>query len=114
MNSTVDLKALERIRQLNDRFRTTDIGGRVMLTRGFVALSASTKARALEAIKTFDAWDSGNDPHGEHDFVGVEVDGEKIFAKMDYYDAAMRCGSEDPTDPKKTTRVLTIMRADEY
>jgi Protein of unknown function (DUF3768) len=45
------------------------------------------------------------------DFGAVELDGETCFWKIDYYDQEMAGGSEDPDDPEKTTRVLTIMRA---
>jgi hypothetical protein len=39
--------------------------------------------------------------------------GETYFFKIDYYLQDMRGGSEDPADPGKTVRVLTIMRADD-
>ena len=39
---------------------------------------------------------------------------EKFFWKIDYYDRKTEFGSPDPADPALTTRVLTIMRADEY
>lgn len=55
-----------------------------------------------------------NDPHKEHDFGSFEIAGRKFFFKLDYYDSAMEFGSEDPADPSKTTRVLTIMLASEY
>jgi hypothetical protein len=55
-----------------------------------------------------------NDPHREHDFGNFEVAGWKFFWKIDYYDANVEFGSEDPADPKITTRVLTIMLATEY
>jgi hypothetical protein len=50
----------------------------------------------------------------EHDFGSLEIEGEVCFFKFDYYALAIDGGSEDPADPSVTTRVLTIMRADEY
>lgn len=103
-----------RIRELNDAFRTTFAGGRVMLTAGVNALDELDKAAVLEKVRTFAAFDNGNDPHREHDFVSIEHDGVRYFGKVDYYAPDMLHGSEDPTDPSQTVRVLTIMRADEY
>jgi hypothetical protein len=103
-----------RIRELNDAFRKSFCGGQVTITAGVHALPAAVKARVLDMVRTFDKFDTGNDPHAEHDFCSLEVDGESYFAKIDYYDLEVRYGSEDPSDSTKTTRVLTIMRADEY
>jgi hypothetical protein len=76
--------------------------------------SCAREARVLDMVRTFDKFDTDNDPHGEHDFCSFEIDGDSYFAKLDYYDLEVRFKSEDPSDPTKTTRVLTIMRADEY
>jgi hypothetical protein len=103
-----------RIRELNDAFRQTFIGGRVLVTPGVRALPLESNAALLERVRTFDRFDGDNDPHQEHDFGAIEIAGERYFWKIDYYDSIMVGGSEDPTDPGKTTRVLTIMRADEY
>lgn len=55
-----------------------------------------------------------NDPHGEHDFGSFDVDGERLFWKIDYYDPSLSGGSEDPADEAATRRVITIMLALEY
>jgi hypothetical protein len=102
------------IRALNDAFRWTFAGGKVMRTAGIAALPDAVRAAVFDGVRKFDAFTAENDPHGEHDFGSFEVDGRKIFWKIDYYDAAMEFGSEDPTDPSKTTRVLTVMLASEY
>lgn len=104
----------DAIRQLNDAFRRSFAGGKVMLTAGVNALPDDVKAQVLQAVRTFDAFDDGNDPYREHDFLSVNVDGHEIFAKVDYYDRDLRSGSEDPSDPEQTTRVMTIMLASEY
>ena len=41
-------------------------------------------------------------------------DAERIFWKIDYYDPSLDFGSEIPSDPAQTVRVLTIMLASEY
>jgi hypothetical protein len=107
------VSALE-IRELNDRFRTTMTGGRVMMTAGVNALPSDVKAIVIRRVATFSQFTADNDPHGEHDFGNFEVAGRKFFFKIDYFDAKMEFGSEDPADPSKTTRVLTIMLASEY
>ena len=104
----------EAIRDLNDGFRCTLEGGAVLLTAGVVALGEETQARIIEAVRTFDDFTPENDPHGEHDFGSLEVDGEQIFFKLDYYDLTRAMHSEDAADPSVTERVLTIMLASEY
>jgi len=103
-----------QVRALNDAFRCSLSGGKVMMTAGIAALPDAARATVLDEVRTFEAFSADNDPLGEHDFGSLEVDGRKIFWKIDYYDAAMEFGSEDPADPTKTTRVLTIMLASEY
>jgi len=104
----------EKIRELNDRFRTTMSGGRVMMTAGVDGLPSDVKAMVIRRVATFSDFTPNNDPHGEHDFGSFALSGRKLFWKIDYYDAAMDFGSDDPADPSKTTRVLTIMLAEEY
>jgi hypothetical protein len=53
------------------------------------------------------------------DFGSLDYEGQRIFWKIDYYDRASfgtgcDMGSDDPADPAKTLRVLTIMLASEY
>ena len=58
--------------------------------------------------------DIEHDPYNEHDFGSLETAGERVFWKIDYYDREVRFRSEDPADPTKTTRILTVMLASEY
>lgn len=104
----------ERIRELNDAFRTTFIGGRIFMTAGVCELPSDVQAKVLRMVATFDAFDEGNDPYGVHDFGSFEVAGQTFFWKIDYYDRKMTSGSEDPSNPEMTTRVLTVMFAEEY
>jgi hypothetical protein len=103
-----------RIRDLNDAFRQSFGGGKVMLTQGVNGLSDSDKTALLAKVRTFSDFNRDNDPRGEHDFGNFQLGGHRFFFKIDYYDASLEFGSEDPSDPSKTTRVLTVMFAQEY
>ncbi len=102
------------IRALNDSLRTTFVGGRILMTAGVQSLPEDVCSRVLTAVRDFKDFNEDNDPHGEHDFGALEIAGQRFFWKIDYYDRDQCHGSEDPSDPSQTTRVLTIMVAEEY
>lgn len=103
-----------KIRALNDAFRQTGRGGRIMLTQGIQAMGEKAVKEIITKIAAFDAFTGDNDPWNEHDFGKIIHDGQKVLYKIDYYDKAMEYGSPDPSDPKVTTRVMTVMTAEEY
>ncbi len=103
-----------KIAFLNDAFRKSFSGGKVMMTAGVDALPDMVKCAALHEVATFNGFNEDNDPHGEHDFGSFELCSRKFFWKIDYFDERCECGSENPSDPTKTTRVLTLMLASEY
>jgi hypothetical protein len=103
-----------RIRALNDAFRTSLSGGRVVVTRAVAALGAEAQREILAALRRHDEFDADNDPYGEHDFGRITVRGHEILFKIDYYDQDLVWHSPDPSDPAVTHRVLTVMLAEDY
>ncbi|MCJ2017111.1 DUF3768 domain-containing protein [Methylobacterium sp. E-065] len=102
------------IATLNDAFRRSLSGGRIVLSAGVAALPSVARAALVAAVRGSDCFDADDDPHGEHDFGAVTVAGYRCFWKIDTHDLSLRCASPDPTDPAATVRVLTIMLAEEY
>lgn len=115
METITDPEELSRrIRIHNDRLRRSGIGGETYLTRGIASLDGARQAQVLDAVRQFDDWSEDNDPWRQHDCAVFEVDGLRVMFKIDYYDHAKEYGSPDPADPDVTTRVMTVMLADEY
>lgn len=104
-----------RIALLNDLCRTAmGMRGRLVQTEGINALPQRDQFAIREKVETFNDFTPENDPYGERDFGAFEHNGEPMYWKIDYYDKTLTKGSEDPTRPEETTRVLTIMFACEY
>ena len=102
------------IRRLNDRLRIEHLGGTILFTAGVNALDMDVKEAAVRAIAAFSEFTDDNDPYGEHDFGAVEVAGQLLFWKIDYYDPELERHSDDPAEPEVTRRVMTVMLACEY
>lgn len=114
-------KHFARIRELNDALRTcTDpiaalmMNGFLVITRGIAGRGNAFIDRAVHAVRTFNVFTPENDPHDEHDMAFLDVDGTRIFFKIDYYDRDLQWHSPDPADRGVTRRVLTIALAEEY
>jgi uncharacterized protein DUF3768 len=103
------------IAALNDLARKAmGIACRLVQTSGICTLPLRDQSAIRETVENFSTFTPDNDPYGERDFGAFEHNGERIFWKIDYYDTTLSKGSDDPTDPKQTVRVLTIMLASEY
>jgi hypothetical protein len=103
-----------RIAALNDELRQHLDRGTAVITPGIAALGPETVARIVQTIEVYDDFCHANDPHEEHDFGAFDVDGQRVFFKIDYYDKDLTMASPDPADPGLTQRVITIMLAAEY
>ena len=95
---------------LNDVFRKS-LGltgaGRVVLTSGVDQLPEDVKTKIFLALRAYDDFEDGDDPYGEHDFGVIKLAGQKVYWKIDYYDANFEFGGD-------VNRLLTIMLAEEY
>lgn len=111
-----DIPRAERIARLNDTLRRYGTGGSIFVTRSVADHPALHMEAILLALARYDAFDADNDPHGERDFGDLEVAGTSLLFKIDYYarGSQFAYGSDDPADPAKTERVLTIMLPEDW
>ena len=113
-----DLARKQLLAEQNDYFREhckpVNIRGEIYVTRGVHDMGFEAMSTILLAVAQFNNFTEDNDPMGLHDFGSFDMFGKTFFWKIDYYDSNKEYGSEDPTDPEKTFRVLTVMLAEEY
>jgi Protein of unknown function (DUF3768) len=103
-----------KVRELNDQLRRFGRGGMIVMTDGIATSDRQTITSIFAAIAAFDAFTEDNDPWGEHDCAILNVAGLNVMYKIDYFDRSRTYHSPNPSDPTVTTRVMTIMQADEY
>ena len=106
---------LATIARLNDRIRQgLDRTARIMMTRTCLGTFASddradaiiVRAQLLAAIRRHDFPDIEARERDRGSFTFRDTN---VYFRIDYYDADLAYGSEDPADASVTRRVLTIM-----
>lgn len=69
----------KRIRRLNDALRHGQVKhGAIVITAGPQAKDEAFLGQATKAIAAIDMFSEDNDPHGEHDFGALDLEGEKL------------------------------------
>ncbi|MBO6727777.1 MAG: DUF3768 domain-containing protein [Rhizobiaceae bacterium] len=121
-----DLSSAETARIVaaqNDAFRKAIGGetagtsvppGRVVMTRCVSERDPAFQSASIAAVVAYDDFDADCDPHGWHEMGVIEIEGETVWFKLDLYDENYEYGSSDPTDPRFTRRVLTLLFPFEY
>lgn len=104
-----------QISKLNDHFRANiRQGEQLTITPGIANLPQKDVIEILTSVQTYNDFSLANDPYGEHNFGRIIYNDNIIYWKIDYLDTNMEVGSEDPSDPIKTNRVMTLMLSHEW
>ena len=107
----------------NDAFRRSILGttpvadapqGQFVMTRGVAALGPDAQLALTRSVASFDAFNADSDPQGWHEMGVIDLDGTKVWFKIDLYDVDYTYGSPEPSDPDQTRRVLTLLLPSEY
>ena len=102
------------IARLNDRLRTTGLGGLIFMTVGIAALPEGVRNAAILAVRQFSDITPDNDPYCEHDCAAVTMQDHRIIWTIDYYPHDDTASDLAPAFPATMKRVMTIMLAEEY
>ena len=112
-NTDQPLSRAARIRELNDAFRRTFVGGYVIVTRRLAKLGRDSLGQILIKVVHYPGFDGDTDPDATHDRGTFDHAELRILWKIDYFEEKLAGPSPDPADDQRTCRVLTVMLADE-
>jgi len=105
----------ERIRELNDLYRSTvPFSPDLVMTSSVRESFGDFLPDLWRAVRDFNSFTESNDPWEEHDFGRLRVRDIEIFWKIDYYDLNLEYGSPDPSDKNVTRRVMTVYLPEEH
>ena len=92
-----------------------ELRGRVFATAAVAARGRPFVLSCLRAVAGVTDFPPEDDPDGLRDFGAVEVEGARVWWKIDFYsDDRLEWGSERPDDPARTYRVLTILFPEDW
>ncbi|MCG7520556.1 DUF3768 domain-containing protein [Ruegeria sp. Ofav3-42] len=110
---TAGMSRTQKIQILNDHFRKTGEGGIVMISMGMHLLGRATVDTIMKQIGG-EAGDKSYVPDDEHDYGTIEVNNRTVHWEIESYNKDLDDFSPDATDPKKTTRFMTVLLSTEY
>ncbi len=104
----------EKIAVYNDLCRKSlGLHGLIVNSPGIYALPCVEQLRVYSKVAHYEHFTPFTDPKDERSSGGFNHQGIAVVWKIDYLSPDMNWKSDDPSDPVKTMRVLTIMLAEE-
>lgn len=114
-------KSATIIAKQNDAFRMAlltghfaGLNGQAVTTAGIAANGQDFVNACILALADYDDFTDFTDPFADHSFGVMDVNGERVWWKIDLYDENRRFGSSAPDNPARTYRVLTLLFPSEY